>query len=274
MLATPGLAAQIELDPSTPWNIDGTPSGCTLRRGFGSGAVPLTLSIQRYEPGDEFELVVEGDELASVTPTTALRVSYGGRVAPRDPQAFKTGTTMRDGRQQPVATIFMSSTLRGDATIASDAMVTPEMEAQATSVKLGWRSTELVLKTGPLNRPLASMRACTDALVASWGLDPAVQKTLSRRPEPIGPKGWAARIDYPFVGTGSSEARVNVRMLVGADGKPTDCKVLRSYSDSAFDAAACRSLKAFARFKPALDTAGKPVPSYFTVTIIWSLSGR
>lgn len=65
------------------------------------------------------------------------------------------------------------------------------------------------------------------------------------------------------------QGRVNVRLLVAATGRPTDCKVVRSYNEPAFDKLACEKLLRYGRFEPALDASGTAVPSYYATTVVW-----
>ncbi|HUD29869.1 MAG TPA: energy transducer TonB [Novosphingobium sp.] len=267
----PAHADDAVLAPSTPWVLDATPSGCALRRSFGSGEMPLILEMQRFAPGDNFQLNINGAELRGITASSALRVKYGALPHHEDPIPFNIGETAREGGKT-LPTIFATSTLGDGHADDVPAAVTPQMETQADVITLQLRSRAITLKTGPLDKPFAVMRQCTDALVESWGLDPATQNSLSRRTKALGAQSWPKRIDYPSgQAARGQQARVNFRLLVGSDGKPTDCKVLRSYNEPAFDAAACRSLMSFARFEPALDRTGKPVASYYNGTIIWTI---
>ena len=273
----PACADEIVLTPSTSWTLDATPSGCALRRSFGTGSPPVFLEMQRFAPGDGFQLIASGDELNWIKSGTRLYLKYGSLPHHDEPVSFKSGETARENRR-PIPTIFATSSLGDeDSDAKSDedegAEVTPQMEAQVREITLQRPGRSVILKTGPLDKPFAIMRQCTDALLKSWGLDPAVQNSLSRRAVPIAIRSWPGAIKYPTAAVmGGEQARVNFRMLVGADGSPTDCTVLRSYNDRSFDAVACRSLMKVARFEPALDAAGKPVPSFYSNVIVWSTS--
>lgn len=277
VLATPmpACADEIVLAPSTSWTLDATPSGCALRRSFGAGSPPVFLEMQRFAPGDGFQLIASGDELNWIKPGTRLYVKYGSLPHHDEPVSFKSGETAREDRR-PIPTIFATSSLGDEDSEGGEeggAEVTPWMEAQVSEITLQRPGKSVILKTGPLDKPFAVMRQCTDALLKTWGLDPAVQNSLSRPAVPINIRRWAWAIKYPTVAAmGGEQARVNFRMLVGADGSPTDCTVLRSYNDRSFDAVACRSLMKVARFEPALDAAGKPVPSFYSNAIVWSTS--
>jgi TonB family protein len=274
IVSYPAIAADREtvpaLAPSSPWNLDATPSGCALRRAFGTGTPPLVIEMNRTAPTGNFELVVSGTELRGIGSNTRLTVHYGTLPGHDEPISFKLGTTERGG-VKAISTIFATSGLGSSYFGESDGLLML-LEGQATEIRLEWRGKEVVLKTGSLAKPFQAMRQCTDALVKSWGLDPEVQRMLARRPQPIGHDEWVKQLDYPSsVASDGKQARVNVRLIVDEKGLPSDCKVLRSYNDPKFDAIACNTLKRIARFTPAMDRAGRAVPSYYTTTIIWSM---
>jgi protein TonB len=60
---------------------------------------------------------------------------------------------------------------------------------------------------------------------------------------------------------------VRIEMAVGAEGGVTGCTVVASDAPEPMRAAACRIMTEKARFKPALDTAGKPIASKVRQTI-------
>jgi hypothetical protein len=57
--------------------------------------------------------------------------------------------------------------------------------------------------------------------------------------------------------------------MVDQTGKPTDCLIQRSYSDKVFAKITCEKMLARAKFDPALDSQGNPVPAYFADEVSW-----
>jgi hypothetical protein len=173
-----------------------------------------------------------------------------------------------------IASVFFSSSLALPADKDEQRVpVTPQREAAATSINLAWSGRRLVLETGPLAAAFGALRKCTDDLVRTWGLDPAVQLSLSRLPDPrTHPSTWLRPADYPTGALMSGkQAIVNFRLSVDAAGVPTACDVQLSYSGEAFDKHTCDLLMARARFEPARDTKGLPVASYYVNTVKWYL---
>ena len=70
--------------------------------------------------------------------------------------------------------------------------------------------------------------------------------------------------DYPIA---TRDLRINdfviVAITVGADGRPSGCRVSRPSKDAQANSITCQlALKRF-RFKPATDASGKPVASVY-----------
>ncbi|WP_330702733.1 energy transducer TonB [Novosphingobium resinovorum] len=275
-MGTPvGAKTDLSLVPTTPWNLDGTDAGCALRRAFGNAATPLILEMRRFAPADDFQFTVNGEEISGLVRSSAAKVEITyGDLPPGTARGFQEGNTEREGKKYPA--IFLTSSLGSRADEDEDTpqpTVTPEMEAGARRITLSWGGNRVVLNTGSLGKPFAAMRLCTDSLVESWGLDPAVQNGLTRRARPGSLMSMVRGIQaiYPvgLAGKGK-QARVNFLALVDERGVVTDCHVLQSYNDPGFDDLACRVVRK-TTFEPALDKDGKPVPSFYAQTVMYKL---
>jgi len=67
------------------------------------------------------------------------------------------------------------------------------------------------------------------------------------------------------------EGVVGVTVTVATTGRATECKVTESSGHAILDAAACEGIMRYARFEPALDRTGKPVPVTFSTRITYRL---
>ncbi|MFC0203679.1 energy transducer TonB [Novosphingobium soli] len=263
------------LPPATPWNLEATDAGCALRRAFGPPDRSLVLEIRRFQPGDGFELSVDGDDLAGLVHSHSVTIGYGTLWKHED-SGFQLGTTTRGTGTVP--SIFLSSALKAPDDGLIDvrrraAIVTPEMEAGVDRISLSWSRNNLILNTGSLGKPFAAMRSCTDALLRAWGLDPEVQNGLTRYPAPTNLMQMVRAIQavYPasMAATGK-QGRVNFRAIIDGQGSVTRCETIKSYNDPEFDALACKVVRR-TRFNPALDRNGKPVDSYYAATVKYYL---
>lgn len=99
-------------------------------------------------------------------------------------------------------------------------------------------------------------------------------KGASRRLAPQGsPQSWVVEDDYPALAVREhEEGVVGFRLDVGPDGRAVACTVISSSGYSLLDESACSVLQRRARFYPALDAGGKPVPAPFTSRFRWTLS--
>lgn len=68
-----------------------------------------------------------------------------------------------------------------------------------------------------------------------------------------------------------SEGVVGVTVTVATTSRATNCKVTQSSGHAILDAAACEGIMRYARFVPALDRKGQPVPGTFSTRITYRL---
>lgn len=118
-----------------------------------------------------------------------------------------------------------------------------------------------------MDKAIAALRDCEDDLARRWGLDPSEIRgwSVAARPK----KKWdkaALQNGWPDWRIKQSKNRASFR--IGPDGRPFDCRVLETSGSTKFDDALCKAV-ARMRFHPALDTAGRPVPSVSMLGIYW-----
>ena len=267
----------VTLAPITVWTMNGTESGCALRRAFGTVERPFTLEFQRFRPGDTFQLAIDGEDLSGLVRRNQVSIEYGDLGVDKD-TSFQPGTTMRDGKEA-VPSIFLSSEMRPSEKTSgsfehSKVLVTPAIEAAVKQVAVVWGENRIVAVTGSLGKPFAAMRACTDGLVETWGLDPVVQNALTRSAVPQSPMTMVRAIQaaYPMtMASQGKQGRVNFRALVDAQGVVTECTTMKSYNERAFDDLACKVIRR-TKFDPALDKDGKPVASFYVETVNYRIN--
>lgn len=264
----------LTLAPASPWTIDYTEDSCALRRVFGAGDTTATLQLRMFAPGDQYELMIVSDAVGRARGVP--RVRYGSDEDWFEPIA----PFVANGRDQNA--VVFSDSLRPDARKPKGEAQAPwtdaERDARETAVTAitlaGGFERELTLQTGAMHRPMEAMRTCLDELVTHWGLDSAVQNTLTRKVQPIRQIDWQGKIlgEYPtaMIREGKS-GRVPVRVIVDTDGEPTSCVAREGFADPAFEQAACAGIMRHAHFEPALDAQGQPVVSYWGTTVVYTL---
>jgi hypothetical protein len=144
-------------------------------------------------------------------------------------------------------------------------------ESSVRNVRVEFESGEtLDFRVGDMTKALETMRTCVATLYKFWKLDPNVQKSVARGPVQVrSPIGRMNR-RYPegMLGAGIG-AYVPVRIMVDAAGKATDCVVQQEGVKTAFREHVCEGLTV--RYDPALDADGKPVPSVFNTSVIYTV---
>lgn len=123
----------------------------------------------------------------------------------------------------------------------------------------------VLLETGSLKKPFATLAECADAMVGSWGVDAEKHKSLSRTVQPSNyPGDWLDTADYPSKMLEARQpALVNFRLIVGKDGVATACHIQSTTRPKEFDDTVCKAVMRRARFEPALDAEGQPILSYY-----------
>jgi TonB family protein len=254
------------------WVVNYDRDACHLLAQFGTGPDMLIMRLTRYRPGDPFDFSLYGRKLADSDPRSRATLDFGLGGAPAEMEAMngKAGTTP----------LMLFGATRLDGLYRKEqgehaAPVSPQQEAAVTgvTVKIGGKKP-FRLQFGSLGQPMAQLRACQDDLVKSWGYDPAVQASLSRRVQATNGAGsWLRSSDYPpgAVAMGQN-GMVQFRLDVDADGKITGCHVLARTSPDVFADTTCRSVARRAKLKPALDAAGNPVRSFYIQYVRWQVA--
>ena len=103
---------------------------------------------------------------------------------------------------------------------------------------------------------------------------PAPPPSQARSAQRDGQNRWAARIqnNYPSRAVRQEiEGNVGMSVVIGADGRVTQCSVTASSGSSILDEAACDGMQRYARYQPALDAAGNPTTGRDSMTIVYQL---
>lgn len=100
--------------------------------------------------------------------------------------------------------------------------------------------------------------------------DPAPPATRARPERPI--PSYFTEGDYPFEAHGfAAQGSVEVRVEIDSTGRVRRCRPLRSAGVRLFGRVTCDILRRRARYHPARDSAGNPVPDTDTARVVWAL---
>jgi len=87
---------------------------------------------------------------------------------------------------------------------------------------------------------------------------------------PINPQSWVTAKDYPSTSRNAGHTGiVGFRLDVDATGTVTKCTVISSSGHALLDHKTCSVLMQRARFQPALDGNGQPMPATWSSRFSW-----
>lgn len=279
---TANAAEPIILAPSTVWNVDYGEEVCALRRAFGTGDDELTLQISKFDTLPAMQLSLSGKKLHAEQSNYAVTVGFGpaslgkteksaraGLAADRTPILLFGDVTINASLKEPENLKPAESNAWEPPFQTVQQRNADELSANQLQVSQSGGS-DFVLQTGPMLAPMNALRVCVDAMIKSWGLDPAEQARLRNRPKPTTTKAWLRTMDYPpEMVRNSQQGVVNFRLMVEADGAVSGCFIQAGAGHKDFREVTCQLLKRRARLTPAIGSDGVPVRSYFTGAVNW-----
>ena len=264
-------SAPISLPKTSKWEMKYNPDSCQLLATFGSGKQRVIFALTREQPGDRFDLQLIGQPLKFDQIKMPVELSFGidGKPGMHRGIAFTL-----DGGKLPGVRLSLQRI--DGVTSGPDPKAIPAVtrvsEAAVTEVafrRVGGKRYRL--ETDSMGPPLAAMRTCTDDLIKTWGYDPAVEAGLRSGPKPkTSPSTWLRSADYPNNSWHNGHnGLVRFRLDVDPSGMPSDCRVLYRTNPDEFADLTCQLLLKRARFAPALDSANKPVKTFYINEVRW-----
>jgi hypothetical protein len=253
--------AQAALTPSGPWNMNFAENSCIASRRFGTGEAEVQLGLRMLPHSYETELVLMVPERA--------RFGRAGADMGHASVALDGGAARQTG--------YIRQAAGRDATRVLVLAVPREtMEGLATAKTLAVAvngAPPVVLAPTGVRSMLRAADTCLADLLRAWNIDPAQAASVVTWPRPATPpRSWFRSGDYPggaaaIGGSGRSVLRLNI----DATGTPSACAAVIPARNPNFDKAGCGALMKRARFSPALDAAGKPVPFVLIQRVSWGV---
>jgi hypothetical protein len=270
------------LAPRSSWTLDFADERCSLIREFADGDDAIRLQIDSYGPDLGYQVMISGDLVAGsdAAPLTEFRVGYSPDAAERETMGMIVGK-FGDENAVSFGPGFLPDGSRAEAARL-------EFERNTTHMTVAFRGRKpFRLDTGSMAAPLAGMRQCVDDLVASWGIDPAVQRGMTRPPQLVElPEGYTrVKVDleddrpgyterrYQAIATAQARQRTGavpqagyvmpVRVMIDAAGQPTACVAQVATASERYRQSVCETFAG--PYQPALDAEGRPVASFVQV---------
>lgn len=279
--ATPAYAEWIELETSRPWVAEYEKESCALSRYFGEGDDELLLHMRQFGPTTHYRVTIIGPRISKRRFQPEIRLGDDGEFVER-PDALRlqgsTGFTYSESFIPQEISVQLEVAPPAPRELYWSEQAERQRVAQITSIAIrrAFRD-DYVLQTGSLAEPFAAMRTCMSDLIAHWGYDPEVQNSLTRSVQTVEFEEWVKELTrrYPTAALlNGRQAIVQARLAIDAEGKALQCFPQTDENDSLFDDLACELLLKHARFDPALDGEGRPVPSFYVVSLRYVMGQR
>lgn len=272
-LAPAVSAKRLDVEPSSPWQVDFGIEKCRLARYLGEGEDRHIVLFDQYWPSESFGMTVSGPGFERFRSRHRTWLSFSRDQEPLRTEPFagavegvggaviysrvhlETGTETRDEKRTQLPQL---DTALGD-------------KVSYVHLKQGGRN--VLLNTGSLGEGFKLLNSCTQQLLKDWGLDPAKHLTAQRLVRWTNEEDVTRRIqnDYPrsalFAG---EQGIVRMRVMVSEAGEVTDCSIVNATTLEALESPACQEMMK-AEFDPALDANGAPFPSYFATSIVYQI---
>lgn len=268
------------LEPSSKWVLDYADGYCRIVRQFGGPGRETIFYLEQYEPGDTYTVQIAGPDFATEKlRQPSFRFGPGGASVPTD---LLIGASLGEfGSGAMANSVALLPKPERDRNTLSDkdrGKVEPPMDPAAAK-PIAWfemLEKERVigrLALGSMHDPVKALNACTEDLLTHWGIDVAAHKGRSRG---VAVKGnvqnWIGPSDYPAeLMRARTQGLVNFRLDVDERGRVTQCSIQQSTRPAQFDRVVCSKIARNARFEPALDSAGKPMKSFWRSTVRFEL---
>jgi hypothetical protein len=282
---TPALSATElrarKFEPESKWVLDYADERCTLARNFGSGDDTVLLRMDSFGAWNTFHVSLIGNPVPrSNSPQGPGGYRLAGDEKSRD--AMMLFGSLDNGKtpgasftlqfvpydEIPVDPQRLNEEQRAAFALRSEQPHT-EFERSVDAIRVAFgKSAPLELHVGSMAEPLQAMRNCVADLYKSWGMDPSVQRSLSRLPWPLPSTVKHVQRHYPVAALMQGlSAFVPVRLKVDETGQATSCEVQAPQATPEFKKVLCENLAG--KFVPALDAAGTPVATMFHTSVIY-----
>jgi hypothetical protein len=267
LLVAPAAQAQegaAVFKPVGGWTADYGEDYCRLIRTFSDGTNEVSLALERTQPGSPIRLIIVGDGIKTFRSAEEIGYSFTPEGTSAKTRFVRSETG--DGQQylnlDPVTLAPFVFTPGAPYDRDAEQATARGINGLALSEGL---SDPVRFELGSLRGVIAEMQKCADGLLTVWGLDAETHKTLtvSAILNPVSggvlPQGTVPFTEFAKLSGGANE----VRVLVGADGKPTACTIYLPSLSETLNQRICNLVVEKATFQPAKDANGQAMASFW-----------
>jgi len=271
----------VVLEPSSAWHLDYAEQSCRLGRTFGDAENISAAFFTQHGPSGSFEMTLAGEPLQRFSSNRDVVTQFGPIGGEREIRLFKGDV---DGVGPALIYSGVSLEEKPDETEDDAEDDTPEVMTSLPAIdieraqgmdyiEVSQRNRRVRFATGPLDKAFAALNACSEDLLAAWGLDVEQHRSLTRMVVLTNGGEIASRIqqDYPVKALRKGEQGIiRTLLLVDEKGEVNECKLASATDSETLSGQACRALED-AIFEPALDSRGQPMRSFYVTKIIYVL---
>lgn len=248
------VAAAVELQPTNPWVLDYAAADCLAYREYSAADKKLVLAIEPSPTMNSFEIAVLRDRKGPFYAEELQgSVDFGnGRV---DAWLLHYGHAKQDVYRFRIATAEL------------------DQARSAPSVRLrAGGSEDFTFSLSNIPDLLDQLGACNRDLIQYWNVDGDKDGKIAVPAKGDVRAAFSAN-DFPQQALDRrQQGDAQFLLLIDEAGKIAACHVIKPSGVPVFDAMGCQVIQERARFKPALDSAGKPVRSAVVTPLVrWRL---
>jgi TonB family protein len=258
MMATAAATPSVPKQPTGKWLVEYGKDQCLLSRNYGTEAKPLILTFERLPMTSKVSVYVlkTGDNRDMVRGQAA--VSAGAAEA----NDIRYAAYSTQDRKLRVITLDMDAKLL-------------EAAEQSGAIHIGVRrEVDESFAVPRIQLAVQALDDCVLDLGRLWGFPVEKQKQMRQAAEPVTPlmKLFDGN-DYPRKAIWNEEmGRAKAVLYIDATGTPTNCSLTRSTGSKSLDETTCALLMKRARFHPAIDKDGQPMPTLDATNVVWLIS--
>ena len=231
-VASPAVALERTtlLEPVSGWHVELTDGICRLSRSYSAEGQQAVLAMEHFGEWNSFSITVAGEAVARAKANSAS-VHFGPAFPPHEREAER-------GRIKGVGEAILLSS--GGLALPREQNKSNESQAGAQAAEVNPAGAEwLRIEQFPgnfLRFPLpkfgeayAVLDQSVDAMVESWGFDPAGQRAFQTGPKVREQASWVNDISFPIRELREGfDGRIWLRFNVDAAGLPTSCTTVKS----------------------------------------------
>ncbi len=258
--------------PTGGWTADYGEDYCRLIRTFSDGQNQTSLALERTQPGQNLRLILVGGGVSPFRGADTIAFNLLPDGASRESRYIRAdaGNGQLIGFDAFALKPFVFSPPAPGTPPAGPPVYSRSEELETaraiTGIALGSGLTSPVrFETGSLRAPVAALQACADDLLKVWGLDAEKHQAMTApammvpNPDGVLPQGTIPFSEFEkFLGAANQ-----MRLTIGADGKPTACTIYQPTLSESLNARICSLAMSKAVFTPAKDAAGQPMASFW-----------